>query len=88
MREANSPSMSEKIDEAIISSENDYANLVDTVQRDSKCSLYYCSRQDQLGNQYCRFHYPFEMNDKTKYKKVTSRGESYFKAEIVTKRNY
>ena len=57
--------MSEKIDEAIISSENDYANLVNAVQRDSKCSLYYCSRQDQSGNQYCRFHYPFEMNDKT-----------------------
>ena len=58
--------MSEKIDEAIISSENDYANLVDTVQRDSKCSLYCSSRQDQLGNQYCRFHYPFEIMIKHK----------------------
>ena len=76
-------------DEAIISSEDDYANLVNTVQRRSKCSLYYCLRQDQLGNQYCRFQYPFEMNDKTylKYNKVTSRGESYFRPEIVAKRN-
>ena len=78
-----------KLDEAIISSEDDYANLVNTVQRHSKCSSYYCLRQDQLGNQYCRFHYPFEMNDKTyiQYDKVTSRGESYFRPEVVAKRN-
>ena len=40
-----------KIDKAIISSEDDYANLVNTVQRHSKCSSYYCLRQDQLRNQ-------------------------------------
>ena len=40
-----------KIDKAITSSEDDYANLVNTVQRHSKCSSYYCLRQDQLGNQ-------------------------------------
>ena len=58
-------------------------------QRHSKCSSYYCLRKDQLGNQYCRFHYPFEMNDKTyiQYDKVTSRGESYFRPEVVAKRN-
>ena len=33
-----------KFDEAIISSEDDYVNLVNTVQRQSKCSLYYCLR--------------------------------------------
>ena len=36
-----------KFDKAIISSEDDYVNLVNTVQRQSKCSLYYCLRQDQ-----------------------------------------
>ena len=78
-----------KLDEAITSREDDYADLVNTVERHSKCSSHCCLRQDILGNQYYRFYYPFEMNNKTyiKYNKVTSRGESHFKPEIVTKRN-
>lgn len=66
-----------------------YVILVNMVQRHSKCSSYYCLRQDQLGNQHCRFHYPFEMNDKKyiKCNKAISRRESYLRPEIVAKCN-
>ena len=59
-------------------------DLANKVQRHSKCSFWYCLRQDHLGNQYCTFHYPFEMNDRTyiKYNNPTSK-----RPEIAAKRN-
>ena len=41
----------EKSDKSLIRIEDDYDNLVNTVQRHSKCCSYYCWRQDQMGKQ-------------------------------------
>ena len=39
--------------------------LVNSVQRHSKYNSAYCLREDDQGNQYCRFHYPFALESRT-----------------------
>ena len=46
----------QKFDETLIRSEDDYDNLVNKVQRHSKCCSNYCWRQDQMGKQYFTFN--------------------------------
>ena len=69
--------------------EEDYLDLVNTVQRHTKCNSAYCLRVDSDGNQYCRFHYPFDIQDKTfiKYNENKRKIGSEITPEIVAKRN-
>ena len=69
--------------------DDDYSNLVNTVQRHSKCNSAYCLKIDSEGNQFCRFHYPFELQEFThiKYNEISKKLGSDIRAEIVAKRN-
>ena len=68
--------------------DSDYANLVNSFQRHSRCSSAYCLREDQ-GNHYCRFHYLFALESRTylRYNEVPMKGGKHFRVEIVTERN-
>ena len=70
--------------------DKDYTDLLNTVQRHTKCNSAYCLKTDKNGDQYCRFNFPFEKNESThvKFEKLkTKNGESNFRASIVSKRN-
>ena len=69
----------------------DYANLVNTVQRHTRCSINYClkHKQNESGVQ-CRFNFPFDLcnNTRLEFEKVNTKDKStQYKAKIVTKRN-
>ena len=40
--------------------DDDYGDLINCVQRHTKCSTAYCLRKKSNGEQYCRFKFPFE----------------------------
>ena len=70
--------------------QSDYADLVNTVQRHSKCNPSYCLRKKNGSEMTCRFHFPFQHAKSTRleFEEVHSKnGTSNFKAKIVTKRN-
>jgi hypothetical protein len=70
--------------------EQDYCDLLNTVQRYTQCSSAYCLKQADDGTQYCRFGYPIECSSNThlEFEQVhTKDGSSKYKAKIVTKRN-
>ena len=70
--------------------DKDYTDLLNTVQRHTKCNSAYCLKTDKNGDQYCRFNFPVEKNESThvKFEKLkTKNGESNFRASIVSKRN-
>ena len=71
--------------------ETDYADLVNTVQRHTRCSTSYCLRKKKDESELkCRFHFPFEScsNTKLEFEEVhTKKGEKTFRAKVVTKRN-
>ena len=74
-------------DNVLLNFDEDYVDLINTVQRHSKCNSAYCLKQDKDGNQHCRFHYPIPLNDETHIKyEVCSNGVDY-RPEIVAKRN-
>ena len=75
--------------DAIQNMDDDYANLLNTVQRHTKCNSEYCLRTNIEGEQYCRFHYPFELQDRThiKYQKLTTKSGTVIRPEIVAQRN-
>ena len=65
-------------------------DLLNMVQRHTKCNSSYCLRKQQDDSQYCRFHFPFDHTDKTHidFEEVKSkRGEIQFRPKIVLKRN-
>ena len=45
--------------------DDDYVNLLNTVQRHSKCNSAYCLRQKSDGKQNCRFDFPINKCDST-----------------------
>ena len=71
--------------------ETDYIDLLNSVQRHTKCSTKYCLRPGEKNSELkCRFNFPFDNCDKTKldFEAVhTKSGQSKYKAVIVTKRN-
>ena len=71
--------------------ETDYVDLVNTVQRHTRCSTSYCLRKKQDESELkCRFHFPFESCPETKleFEEVhTKKGDKTFRAKVVTKRN-
>jgi hypothetical protein len=72
--------------------DNDYADLVNTVQRHSRCSTKYClrpSKQEPKELQ-CRFKYPIDCCNKTtlEFEPIHTKDKSVqYKAKVITKRN-
>ena len=71
--------------------DSDYIDLLNTVQRHTRCSTNYCLRKKQNeGDLKCRFHFPFDHSPQTRleFEKVhTKSNELQHRAKIVTKRN-
>ena len=74
---------------AVVDLDFDYIDIVNSVQRDSKCNSAYCLRENKQGNQYCRFHYLFDINKETyiSLTEMPNKGGKHFKAEVVAQRN-
>ncbi len=67
----------------------DYADLVNTVQRHSRCSTAYCLRE-KGGKLSCRFDYPKQCCEKThlEYEKIQLHGGTLnYKVKVVSRRN-
>ena len=78
--------------ECVTDVDDDYVNLLNTVQRHTRCSTKYCLRYKQgFKDMQCRFSYPFALCPQTKlvFEPVHKNDykSSQFKAKIVTKRN-
>lgn len=70
--------------------ENDYSELVNTVQRHTKCNSAYCLRENKEGQQKCRFNFPIDTVEKThlKFEKVHRKnGNETYRPVIVSERN-
>ena len=70
--------------------DEDYENLLNCVQRHTKCNSAYCLKQKKDGSQYCRFDYPIDTCKKThtEFEKVHTKDSSErYRAKIVTARN-
>lgn len=71
--------------------ESDYADLLNTVQRHTRCSTNYCLRKKHNESELkCRFHFPFEEcpNTKLEFEEVDSKNDQIqYIAKIVTQRN-
>lgn len=70
---------------------DDYVNLLNTVQRHTRCSTNYClKRKENESDLKCRFNYPFNLCDKTtlEFEKIHTKDKSVqYRAKIITKRN-
>ena len=70
---------------------NDYSDLVNTVQRHTHCSTKYCLRHEpNKEGLYCRFKYPFDCCSETRleFQQMHTKDKSVqYKASIVTRRN-
>ena len=70
--------------------DEDYENLLNSVQRHTLCNSAYCLRQKRDGTQYCRFDFPIDTCSKThiNFEKVHTRDKSErYRAKIVTERD-
>ena len=71
--------------------QSDYVDLLNMVQRHTRCSTSYCLRKKSNETELrCRFHFPFDSCPKTKleFEKIHTSGDSkHYRAKIVTKRN-
>lgn len=69
--------------------EDDYTDLVNSVQRHTQCSSAYCLRKTSSGEQYCRFHFPMPLQNATKleYEKVRGKTSEYYRISYSLKRN-
>ena len=70
--------------------DNDYADLVNCVQRHTNCSTAYCLRKRSNDAQYCRFKFPFEDCNETciDFEEINSKKNGkQFRPTIVLKRN-
>lgn len=74
-----------------MNSDDDYVDLLNTVQRHTRCSTNYCLRKKQNELELkCRFRFPFELCKSTKleFEPVhTNNKNTHYKAKIITKRN-
>ena len=72
-------------------SDDDYVDLLNTVQRHTHCSTNYCLRKKQNEtNVKCRFNFPFQPCTSTKleFEPIhTKDGSPKYKAKVITKRN-
>ena len=72
-------------------SDDDYVDLLNTVQRRTRCSTNYCLRKKQNEtNIKCRFNFPFQPCTSTKleFEQIhTKDGSPKYKAKVITKRN-
>ena len=71
--------------------QSDYADLLNMVQRHTRCSTSYCLRKKSNETELkCRFHFPFDHCPETKleFEKIHTFGDNeHYRAKIVTKRN-
>lgn len=71
--------------------DNDYVDLLNTVQRHTRCSTNYCLRKKQTDKDLkCRFNFPFEECDSTRleFERIHTQSDvAKYKAKIITKRN-
>ena len=71
--------------------ESDYADLLNTVQRHTRCSTNYCLRKKHNESELkCRFHFPFEQcpNTELEFDEVDRKNDQIqYRAKIVTQRN-
>ena len=71
--------------------DDDYIDLLNTVQRHTKCSTNYClKRNADNSDLQCRFKYPVELSEKTTlvFEAINSKDETIkYRAKVVTKRN-
>ena len=70
--------------------EEDYVNLLNSVERHTMCSTKYCLRETSKNELACRFKFPFENCPKTRidFEPInTKSGQTKYRATIVTKRN-
>ena len=71
--------------------ESDFIDLLNTVQRHTRCSTNYCLRKKHNESDLkCRFHFPFEHCLKTKleFEEIHSKSDQVqYRAKIVTERN-
>ncbi|CAB4043659.1 Hypothetical predicted protein, partial [Paramuricea clavata] len=71
--------------------QSDYVDLLNMVQRYTRCSTNYCLRKKSNETELkCRFHFPFDICPKTKleFEKIHTSGDNeHYRAKIVTKRN-
>ena len=70
--------------------DNDYCDLVNTVQRHTKCNSAYCLKEDKEGQQRCRFNFPIDTVEKThlNFEKVYRKnGKETYRPIIVSERN-
>jgi len=71
--------------------QNDYVDLLNTVQRHTHCSSNYCLKKKQSESDLkCRFNFPFELSTTTKleFELIHSKsGNDSYKVKVITKRN-
>ena len=70
--------------------QSDYVDLLNMVQRHTRCSTSYCLRKKSNETELkCRFHFPFDIcpNTKLEFEKIHTSGDEHYRAKIVTKRN-
>ena len=71
--------------------DDDYVDLLNTVQRHTHCSTAHClKKKNSDGTLKCRFKYPFQHSTKTtlEFEPVSSKDNSTkYCAKLVTKRN-
>ena len=70
---------------------NDYVDLLNTVQRHTRCSTAYCLKKSNSdGELKCRFKYPFQHSQETtlQFEPISSKdNNTKYRAKLVTKRN-
>ena len=70
--------------------DDDYADLVNLVQRHTVCNSAYCLRKNKDGSQTCRFKFPVDECKSThiEYEKIHSRNSDFcIRPQVVLKRN-
>ena len=71
--------------------QSDYVDLLNMVQRHTRCSTSYCLRKkSNETDMKCRFHFPFEYctNTRLEFEKIhTKHDDGHYRAKVVTKRN-
>ena len=72
--------------------DSDYVDLLNMVQRHTRCSTSYCLRKKQNESDLnCRFHFPYDqcLQTQLEFEKVHSKNDEVqqYRAKIITKRN-
>ena len=72
--------------------DSDYVDLINIVQRHTRCSTSYCLRKSGENSELnCRFHFPFDQCAKTHltFEKIHCKNnvDEHYRVKIVTKRN-